>query len=382
MRLRVLLVILFFFLASSVPLAFAQSPQSTPVGLPKSQTINQNYFGTGSMVDVEGTVNGDAYLAGGTILVNGTVNGDILAAGGQITIHGNVHNVRVVGGQVVIDGKINGNVTMVGGSLTITSGSTIAGSVVGAGGVMYISSPIGKTLTLGGGQVNIENVVGGNTSVAANHLFLTSNAKIHGALWYVSQANAQIDKGAVVAGKITHAYPPQKKSTSSVEAFFAGLGVFFTFTKIIFELIVGVALIALAPFYTGRMLDAIRTSAWPSFGIGLLAWILTPILFILLLITLIGIPFAFLMVVGVILFSYLGKIFAALFLGNWALQRVNQKNNNLYWALIVGIIVLEIIGLLPFIGWLFDVIVSVIGFGAVLILEKNYYTELRAKKLL
>lgn len=382
MQVRILLISLIVFLISPV-LAFAQeNPRPTPVVLPKTQTVNQNYFGTGSTVDMEGTVNGDAYVAGGTVLINGTVNGDVLAAGGQVTIRGSVHNVRVVGGQVIIDGKVNGNVTIVGGSLTLTGGSSVTGSVVGAGGQMYLSGPVEKSVTFGGGQINIENSVGGNTTVAVNHLILTSNAKIAGALWYQSPAGAQIDNGAVISGKITHAYPPQQKSNATPGAFFAGIGIFVLFSKFILELIVGALLIALVPFYTKRVLDKIQKSPWESFGIGFLAWVLTPIVFVILLVTVIGIPFAFLTVFAVVIFSYIGKLLAALFLGNWALERTNQKRINVYGAFIVGILIVEIIGFVPFFGWLFGGIVSAVGFGAVLMMERNYYLELRTKKIL
>lgn len=370
-----LCVVLFFPFS-----VFAQTNTHQNIILPKSQTINNNYFAAGSSVDVEGTVNGDAYLAGGTILMNGTVHGDVLAAGGQITIRGTAQNVRVAGGQIVIDGKVNGNVTVAGGSVTITNGSQIAGSIVGVGGQVLLSGPVGKTANLGGGQLTIGNSIGGDVSAMEQQLTLNNDAKINGNLWYQSPQKAQVDSGAMVTGKTTYvlAQKPQKELHPGA---LAGFGLLLSLASLILEIIIGLVILALLPMYSRRVIDFTKKHIWLSLGIGVLIWIVSPFIVLLLLITLIGIPLALVYIFVIIIFSYIGKIFAALFFGNWIFERTNQKKINLYWAFIAGIIVLEIIMWIPIVGWIVAAFLGAVGLGTVLILEKEYYFELRAKKL-
>lgn len=383
MHWRLFFLIIFLLVILFVPVTvFAQSSAQKTVVLPKSQTVDNNYFGTGNTVDVEGTVNGDAYLAGGTIFMNGTVNGDVLAAGGQITIRGTAHNVRVAGGQVIIEGKVTGNVTAVGGSVTLANGSNIAGSIVGAGGQFLLSGPIGKTATLGGGQVTVGNTVGSDVSVAAQQLTLTSDAKVHGTLWYQSQQNAQIDKGASVSGKIAHTYPPQQENKTAPIALFAGINIFFTIAMFIIELIIGALLLSLFPNYSKRVVDTIRKSIWPPLGIGLLSWVITPIVALLLIITLFGIPLAIFTIIAVVILSYIGRLYAAVFFGDWILRLSDQRRINIFTAFFVGIIAFEIISLIPFLGGLFALFLGAIGFGAVLMADRNYYIDLRHKKII
>lgn len=382
---RILGFVLFLLALLFIPIGvYAQSPTPhPPVVLPKSETVNHDYFGVGPSVDMEGTINGDAYLAGGTVLMNGTVNGDVLGAGGQMTINGTAHNVRVAGGQVTINGTINGNVTVAGGNVTITSSSHIAGSVVGAGGQVLVSGPIGKTINLAGGQVTIANTVGGNVSAATSQLILTPDAKLAGTLWYQSQQPVQIDSGAIIAGTVTHAYPPQHyQQPKAPLALLAGISFVATLVMFIIELIIGLLLIALLPIYSQRVVTFIGNKIWLSLGIGFLAWIVTPFALLLLVLTLIGIPLAIVLVFFVALASYLGRIFAAIFFGRWLMHFTNSKNTNLFLALLVGLVALEIISWVPVLGGLFALVLSAIGFGAVLILERDYYTELRAKKII
>jgi len=79
------------------------------------------------------------------------------------------------------------------------------------------------------------------------------------------------------------------------------------------------------PVYTNKLTKIIQKKTWVSLGIGLLAFFVTPIVLILLTITIIGIPFF---------------------------------------------------------GGIFEFIISAVGLGAILIVKKTFYSELRLKKLI
>lgn len=387
MKVRHIFAAFLFFLFFPLS-AFAAEPNQTVV-LPKNETVNHNYFATGSNVDIEGTVNGDVYAAGGSVLINGTVNGDVLAAGGQVTIRGTVQNVRVAGGQIVIDGKINGNVTSVGGNITTTSSSTIAGSLVGAGGQFSLSGPITKTVSLATGQATIGNSIGSDVWISGQTITFTPQAKVQGNVSYVSSQKATIGNGAVISGKLSQTIPtPQpsqqrerERAPGSVFAALAGLRIGLAVASFLISLIVGLLLISLTPIYTGRVMEHLSKHPWHSFLVGFVTWILTPFIVIILLITLVGIPFAILLGILVAVFSYIGKIIASVVIGMWVVARFD-KRKNIAVALLIGLLVVEIVGLIPFLGWVFTAVVSAVGFGAVLYMEKVYYTELRAKKII
>lgn len=366
-------------------MTFAQSPRPTPVVLPKSETINHDYFSAGNMVVINGTVNGDVYAAGGSVLIDGTVNGDVLAAGGQVTIRGTVtHNVRVAGGMIILDGRVGGNVSAAGGNITSTGASAINGSFAGVGGQFDFLGPIGKEVNIAAGQVTVGNSIGSNLFFTGGQLTLTSPAKIHGNLSYVSNANAQIEQGALVTGKTTHTYPPQQKTETAGaagKAALVGVNIVFSFVEFLFAFLIGIFLWAFVPVYSNRATELLVNRPWISLGIGLLVWILVPFSILLLLISLIGIPLIPVEIFGVIIFSYLGKIFVSWAIGLWFSKLIRQEFHPIM-ALLIGLVFFAIISLIPLLGWIFGILAIATGFGALLILEKAYYVELRTKKII
>jgi len=380
-----LLSIILFTTSLFYPLvSFAQTNQHPPVILPKTEVVNHDYLAAGQTVDIEGTVNGDVYAGGGSVFINGKVNGDILAAGGQVIIDGSAHNVRVVGGQVSMNGTISGNMSAVGGTVTVGSSAKIAGGLVGAGGQIILLGPIGKTVYASANQIRLQNTVGEQASLVGRGISIGPSATINGPLWYMSQNNLTLEKGAMINGKVTHAYPPQEQKTepnAAPFALFLGAKVLSSIYSLVLGLTVGILLIFLVPFYTKKALLLIQARPWLSLGIGILTWIITPILLVLLVLTIIGIPFAAIILIVVVIFTYIGKIYATLYLGEWILGLTSLKAH-LVWGLVVGLIVVEIISWIPLIGGLFSLILTAIGLGAVMILEKRYYVDLRAKKII
>lgn len=386
MKLLSNIVVAFLFVLLFPFSVFAQQNSHTVI-LPKNRTVNHNYFATGNNVDIEGTVNGDIYAAGGNVLVDGTVNGDVIAGGGQVTIRGIVQNVRVAGGQVIIEGKIHGNITALGGNISTTDGSSISGSLVGAGGQFSLLGPIGKTISLSAGQVTLGNTVGSDVWVGTQNLTLTPQAKIAGGLSYTSPQNATIANGATISGKVNHSYPSAANERQGehvgprIFAALAGLRIGLTIVSFLINLIVGLLLISFVPLYTNRVVEHITRHPWQALLIGIITWILLPIVFGILLITLIGIPFAVFVVIVVVILSYIGKIIVSLLIGKWVVGQFDRRGS-LVLSLLVGLIVVEIIGFIPVFGWLFDIVIAAIGLGATVYMERIYYKELRAKKLI
>lgn len=378
-----------FFLVLLFPLSVFAQQNMQSIILPKDQTINHNYFATGNTVDIEGTVNGDVYATGGNVLVNGTINGDVIAAGGQVTIRGIAQNVRIAGGQVIIEGKINGNVTSLGGNISTTDTSSVSGSLVGAGGQFSLLGPIGKTVSLAAGQVTLGNTIGSDVWVSTQNLALTPQAKITGNLTYISAQNATIANGAQVNKRVNHSYPPSPKENErqgqpigpGIVTALAGLRVGFAIASFIVGLVVGLLLISFAPIYTNRIVEHMTRHPWQALLIGIISWILIPFIFGILLITLIGIPFAILLVIFIFILSYIGKIIATLIIGRWVVGRFDKRGSRIL-SLIAGLVVIEIIQLIPVLGWLFGIVIGAIGLGATLFMEKIYYTELRTKKII
>lgn len=374
----------FVFLILLSPLlfsVFAQELQSREsVVLPKGSTVNQDYFASGESVTLAGTVNGDAYIAGGNITVPGTVNGDLLVAGGTITVAGTVAgDVRAAGGQIIITGNIEGNVTTGGGSVTITNSARLGGSLVAGAGSLSIMGPVERGMTIGAGSVQLSNTIGGNVLAGVGRLTLTPDAVIQGNLTYYSKDKAEIQQGAQVVGNVNmqQIKEKDKKAPAAVAlaTFIPGL------LYLISLFIMGLLFLRFLPIFTQDTTNLVGREPWKSLGVGLLILILTPIVVVLLMVTVIGIPIGLVLFAAYLIYFYLSVMFVAIFIGKKILRQ-NGKTRAGVLALSIGLIIYGIISLIPIIGGLFTFLVMLIGMGALFIQKRNYYLNLRSKKIL
>ncbi|HEX2948630.1 MAG TPA: hypothetical protein VHV83_03535 [Armatimonadota bacterium] len=304
-------------------------------------------------------INDDLVISGGTVQMMGTVNGDLVIAGGTVEVDGPVHGSLVVaGGNVTVRSAVDGSIYMAGGIIQLFS--TVGRNVVVAGGTLNgdRGMVVGRDLVASGGDVTVAGTVRRNLRGSFGTLKLTDSARVGGNLTAMT-SNPQIAAGAVISGT--------KRITSQPGGRHAGrgLGVFGWF---LWQLMWGIALyivgaifIAIAPRITAQTQSVLRAHPWASLLTGLIIFAVVPVIFVILLITLVGIPLAFILLGVYFIVIFLSPIFPAIFLGRLILR---DPNRSLYVALLVGLAVLVIIRLIPFLGSLVTFIAILLGIGA------------------
>ena len=234
-----------------------------------------------------------------------------------------VNNVVVVGGQITVNSLVENNVVVVGGSVVLTSKALVRGNVVCIGGVIARGS---------GAQVfgKVKEINSSNISAIINSFF-RGEPEGWSALFNI------------------------------ISLYFQGL---------IFILAL------LAAFIIPRPLTAIKQSIQESkiksFFWGLLATLMITPFFILLVISIAGIyliPVAF---TALLMAFILGYIAAAALLGDIILTKIaHSYKKPLIVETILGLILLLVIGWIPYIGWLIKVFVVTSGLGGVLLVLFN-----------
>jgi cytoskeletal protein CcmA (bactofilin family) len=381
------LLAIFLFLALSVTSVFAKEPapaQKEKI-LNSNEVVEKDYFAASDYIAIHGTINGDAYLAGGSILIDGTVNGDIIAAGGQIIIEAKtVNNIRAFGGTIIINSKnILGNATLGGGQIDISDSAVINGSLVAAGGNLRIGGPIGKGAHIAGGQISILNDVNGDVFAGGEKIRLSQNAKVNGNFTYWSKNKITVADSAQIAGTIVQKTPPdvERVRTGSMVAV-SSVRIVKTIIDVVATIVFGLLFIYLLPNYTSRVLKTVSSKLWKNLGIGFLATVITPILFVILLITIVGIPFSLLLLFSYVILAYFAKIFVSMVIGEKVFKYLGAKKTNSAWILIVGLFVYYLISLIPALGPIFVFLVMLSGIGALLITKRDYFILLRGKKII
>lgn len=355
------------------------------VTVAKDQTIEEDYFTAGERVVVDGAVNGDAYIAGGQVDVNGTIKGDLLVAGGQVTVRGTVmQNIRAVGGTVLIEGTVGRNISMVGGSLTLDKSAKIAGNASLVGGTISILTPV-KTLNVAGGDVSLESTVSGNVMGAVGTLQVFPEARVQGNITYWSDKEAQISNGASVSGTVSFNQTDFKNkfnnSEEKAQKAASGFGVFMRLVSFASALIVGLLLLRFMPVFSAKTAELVQTKFGKTVFSGFIIIVATPVLAALLLITIIGIPFAVFVSVAYAGLIYFSKFFVAMALGKY-LSKVWKSDLSPSWQFVVGIAMFYLLGMLPLIGFFVKLVTLFAGVGALYLTKKEYITSLRDKKII
>ncbi len=377
--------LLSFFLFSSQ--AFSQETTKTTT-LPENETINRDYFAGNERVIISGIVNGDIYSAGAEVTFDGTTSSDLITMGGNITISGQIDgDVRLAGGNVTFSGaEIAGNVTVAGGDVLIDQATNIGGSIVALGGNLQFMGPIGKNLVVAGGNVTVGNSINGDIwSPGVGSLRLMNGASVNGQLTYTSSEEALISDGATVSGVTERREPPVDKQDANEAAGkgmagLAGLFLFILLGDLLMSILLGLALVFFMPNFVIRAAGKAITSVGNSFLIGLVVAIVAPIALLLFMLTLVGIPLALALFVIFFLVLWFAKVLGSIALGRRILTV--KKTESSYKAVFLGVVLYFVLGIIPVIGSLLQGFIALTGLGSLAISKKEYYNELRTKKIL
>jgi len=322
-------------------------------------------------------IEGNLYAAGSSLVIDGKVTGDIICAGQSININGKIGgNLRLVGNTINFNGQVERNGIIIGATGITSASSTIGWDLLILGNIFELNGKVGRDLYGGAGKVNLGGQVGKNINLdfgAQNKdekpFTITSTAKINGQLKYKSDKDATIDAGAVITGETIHNFPTAVTKKSNL----ANLGWWWGKLISLFSaLVVGLVLISFWREQVIKITDLISAKAGASLGWGILALLLTPIIAIILLITIIGIPLALILMALWLIAMYVSKILVGILIGRTLLSKywLKQKDS-LILAMIVGIVVAYLIFAIPFIGWIMALMATLFGLGGIMLVLKK-----------
>ena len=361
-----------FFLVPKQALAMEFRSSEGTVTVASGERVVGSLFVAGETVQIDGAVDGDVFCAAKTITVKGSVGGDVICAGQMIEVDGTVAgSIRVAGQTVVLNGYIGRNVTGVGQTISIGNASTINGDVLSAGQTITLGGVVRQGLAAAGDTVLVNGMIGGDTNFAVNRLQLGETARINGKFTYQSDKDAIITTGASVGTIVKKPMPkrmengknPREKLPKMWGAMqrpwpVSAVGSIITF------FLLSVVFIFLFPGKTERVVDMVADAPGKSLLVGILAFIITPIVFVTLLITIIGIPLGILLILLFALMAFVSKLFVALWVGRKIHSSfMKKKGENWYWAAAIGVTVSYLVFHLPMVGWLISAIAVFIGMG-------------------
>lgn len=312
--------------------------------VPGTVAAEQRMGGTVVVTDGE-TVDGLSAVAG-TVVVRGTIEGDLEGVAGTIVVAETgvvTGDLAASAGSVRVDGTVEGRVESGAGSFTLGETGVVAGSV-----------------DVGAGAVRLDGTVRGDVTAGADRVVLGPAARLEGDLT-VGRGTTLVEReGSSVAGTVDRT----RMGGATGVAIDRGTDWLLTAWGFAANLLLGAVLLVAFPRFTGRVAAAVADRPARTGGVGLVTLVGIPLVLVLLVLTIVGIPLA--VVLGVPLLvvgGWVALVYGRFAVAAWALGHLGYRSR--WAALVAGVVGLGLGGLVPYVGGLVDAVVFVLGLGAV-----------------
>lgn len=339
----------------------------------KDEIIDDDLFIGAESVEILGKVNGDVYVGAASFIMSGDITGDLFVGAGTANISGTIgDDLRIGSGNISISKtKIGDGLSIGGGSVVIDDETFVGGSFLAGAGTINSKASVSRNMMVGGGSVIINGPVGGEVRVGGEKISLGSKAVIDGDFTYeVGETDVDFADGATVSGLIKRNksnfvdFDKDKFNTRSKNSFRAinsGLQGF----SFLGALMIG--LVALKFLYKPSIavVKVMEKNFLNSVGTGLLVFILAGPFFVILMMTVIGIPLA-----GILLPLYLidlciAKLVTSLYLGRYATDYLGKKKVSVYAAFTLGLMLYYLLRLVPVVRVVVRIGALLAGLGAI-----------------
>jgi hypothetical protein len=316
-----------------------------------------------------------------------------------------------------------------GFSLETASGSEVGGDVAVAGAQALLGGTVRENLAAGVGGLELRGAVGGDVNADVGEagaeapvspfmfmpnmprvptvrggLTVADSAQIGGNLKYTSAVDVSIP-AAAVAGQITREAPVVTEGEVQVPEPPTGVGSWIWFRghlrNLISLLLAGLLMAWVVPKFTRQTASTVEKKPLPSFGWGIVA---VAAAFVALMVVIaavvilaivlgfisfggltgtivwVGILAGFMLVVGVSLaIGYVSKIAVSYLGGRMILERTKPEwAESRFWPMVLGVIIFAILVAIPFLGGIINLIVVLLGLGALWILGMETFQRPQA----
>lgn len=309
-------------------------------------------FALGERVESPGQVGGDAVIAGRWLTVAAPVGGDVYAAGFEIAL----------------DAPVSGDATLFG--YRISTGE-IGGDLRASGSEVEIGGPVAGHAAVAAERVRIDGPITGEVHLAARSVSFGDAAEIGGPLviYEAREGAIEIPEGIVADERITRREMEEWEGIEELAPVNAG-HVLGSFIAVVVGLTALATLVAaLIPEALAAMRRRLLDAPFGTLWIGFLTQSVIAGAMVILALTVIGLlatPAVALLSMVAAVSGYVVGVYAfgvGLFIAVGRPEPVTIGEKALRAGL--GALVAGAIGVIPFLGWLFVLALSLAGLGAI-----------------
>lgn len=355
---------LIFLALMLVPIGsvLAESLSGDTVIVESGETLEKTSFISGENIRVDGDINGTTFITGGNIEVNGIIDGDLFVAGQSLTVNGIVNgSVFLTGQYLTINGEVENNIYGAGQGFKVQSQTNGNIFIVGQNVSIDENAVIERDAFIGATTIYHNGIVNGDFQSSSNSL--TVGGKVTGDLKYSSQNQADLLDTSEILGE-TNWQKIETASTEDTKQFLTTTFLFRVLWSIGAAFLVWLLVRWVRPAFWPQLADQIMLHPLKTLGLGALGVVFIPIVAVLLMFTVIGIPLSFLLLVLYGVTLYLSKIIFAVYLSHLVQNRWNGSTDQSLWLFLLALILLISLGAVPIVGMILRFLTVSLGVGA------------------
>jgi len=352
--------LLIVLLLLSLPSFALERRHADFVAVAADETVDDSLLAAGNTVRVEGVVNGDLLAFCRNLEVRGNVKGDLVSFAKRTVVSGTVEGrIYNFSQSLDLNGQLGHSIYGWVQSLRVDNRAKVGEGIVVGGGDVSLEGEVKRSATIFAGNVDVSGTIGRDLAMAGGSLTLTNAARVNGNLSArVRQLkDVHIADGAIVAGK-RDIQVRVRQSPFTRPRFYFHQAVWLAAT-----MLVGWLGLALFPGFFQACSRAVG-AGWRSLGLGVGVLAGVPIVIIVAAITLVGIPASLMLLAGYLAAIYMAKIWVGAFLGRIILKPSGVTKRDWLLGLLVGVLILTIVGFVPYLGGLVRLAVICLGLGA------------------
>mgnify|MGYP005842673621 CR=1 FL=1 len=355
---------IFLILFLAIPGASLVLRTGKDILIAPDEIVDDDLIAMGRTIKIQGIVNGDLFAFAQEVIIENTVNGSIYTGGADININAQkCRSIWAFCGSLKANANIENNLLFFGGQLKTSNTNIIKKDMFVFGGEITINGEVQGRVKGNIGRINLNGKIKG-ADIEAEKIYVNSGATVMEDLKVKSKNEPVIDANAKILGNTKF-----KKIEGKTHRSKNRIGGFVKTIFFISKLIIGIILIAILKPYIKRTNQLLQDSTWKILGFGFLTIIVIPIVSVLTLATIIGIPVAIFGVFVFLTLAYIsGIVFSAGF-GEWIIKLIKKESiPSPILSFIVGFIIITLICLIPYLGLIFRILILFFGTGLIVLL--------------
>jgi len=348
------------FLTLSLPSFGLERRHADFVNVPASETVDDTLLAAGNTVRVEGVVNGDLLAFGRTVEVHGTVKGDLVSFAKRTEVSGSVEGrIYNFSQSLDMDGQLSHSIYGWAQSLRVDDRGHVGDGILAGAEDVSLEGEVKRSVNIFTSNADVSGSIGRDLSMDGGSLTLTNTARVGGDLSaHVRQLKqVHIADGATIGGKRDIQVRVRKSQFTRFKFYF------YQAVWLASAMLVGWLGLVLFPGFFRATTLAVG-SGWRSLGLGVGVLASVPLAIVLAAITLVGIPVSLMLLAMYLAAIYTAKVWVGAFLGRVLLKPAGATKGDILAGLLLGLLILTIVGFIPYLGGLVRLGVVCLGLGA------------------